>query len=156
MYWLGWEKAWGPQLVENTIEEKNCLCAVDCALFDQRSGIEDRQIENGQNRRAAIEFRHRLLRDLDVAAVGWKNGFKERQEAWRAIEKSRPLSREKDSANDAMRVDKECYYCTVSLQQLMLIMGKVVAGLSIELVLHAACIRVNRIVHFARRADPCS
>ena len=27
-----------------------------------------------------------------------------------------------------MRVDKECLICTVSLQQLMLIMGKVVAG----------------------------
>ena len=73
--------------LKDTIEEENCLCAVECALFDQRSLIEDRQIENGQNRRAAIEFRHRLLRDLDVVAVGSKNGFKERQEAWRAIEK---------------------------------------------------------------------
>ena len=32
-------------------------------------------MENGQNRRAAIEFRHRLLRDLDVVAVGSENGF---------------------------------------------------------------------------------
>ena len=69
------------------LEEEDCLCAVDCAWFEWRSPIEDRQIENGQNRRAAIEFRHRLLGNLDVAAVGLKNGFKERQEAWRAIEK---------------------------------------------------------------------
>ena len=49
-------------------------------------------MENGQNRCAAIEFRHRLLRDLDVAAVGSKNGFKERQEGWR---KYRTLTRGK-------------------------------------------------------------
>ena len=73
--------------LRETVEEENCLCAVDCAWFDWRSLIGDHQIENGQNRRAAIEFRHRLLRDLDVAAVELENGFKERQEAWRAIGK---------------------------------------------------------------------
>ena len=81
--------------LRDTIEEESCLCAVDCAWFDLRSLIGDHQIENGQNRRAAIEFRHRFLRDLDVTAVRSENRFKERQEAWRAIEKSKPLSRER-------------------------------------------------------------
>ena len=44
-------------------------------------------MKNGQNRRAAIEFRHRLLRDQVVAAVGSEVEFKERQEALRVIEK---------------------------------------------------------------------
>ena len=82
---LGWGEAWSPQLDEEYSywdpEEEDCLCAVDCAWFELRSPIEDHQIADGQNRRAAIEFRHRLLRDLGVATVGWEYGFKERQEA---------------------------------------------------------------------------
>ena len=44
-------------------------------------------MKNGQNRRAAIEFRHRLLRDLVVAAVESEVEFKERREALNTIEK---------------------------------------------------------------------
>lgn len=80
--------------------------------------------------------------------------FKERREAWRAIEEAQCKGKGRERiANDAMRVRLNIsrYLCKSSVSCLIMV---VVAGFSIELVVHVACcacIRVKRIVHFAAR-----
>ena len=52
---------------------RNFVCAVSYASFVLRSLVGDHQIENLQSRGAAIEFRDRLLRDLEAAMVKSEN-----------------------------------------------------------------------------------